>query len=58
MKILAKRIVEPEDRVAINLVLTENEVKRLVAGDVVSGEAEDIFVQIVGYGEERSEKNP
>ena len=52
MKILAKRIVEPEEKVVINLVLTENEIKRLVAGDVVSGEEEDVFVQIVGYGDD------
>lgn len=52
MKVMAKKIIEPEEKVVVNLVLTENEVKRLAAGDVVSGEEEYIFVQIVGYGDE------
>ncbi len=58
MKIMAKLMTEPEQKVVINLVLTEKEVKRLIAGDVVSGEEEAVFVQIVGYGEEGSEKTP
>lgn len=52
MKITMKIMTEPEQKVIVNLVLTENEVKRLVAGDVVSGEEEAVFVQIVGYGDE------
>ena len=53
MKIRAKLQTEPEQRIIVNLVLTEKEVERLKVGDVVSGEEEAVFIQIVGYGEKQ-----
>ena len=53
MKIRVKLQTEPEQRIIVNLVLTEKEVERLKVGDVISGEEEAVFIQIVGYGEEQ-----
>ena len=53
MKIMTKLQTEPEQRIIVNLVLTGKEIERLKVGDVVSGEEEAVFIQIVGYGEEQ-----
>ena len=51
MKVMSR--VDPEtSRTYINIVLTEDEVKRLVDGKVVSVEDPHLVVQIVGYGQE------
>ncbi len=54
MKIRVKLQTEPEQRIIVNLVLTEKEVERLKVGDVINGEEEAVFIQIVSYGEEKA----
>lgn len=51
MKIVARQEVL-NHKVFVNIVLTEDEVGKLVDGKVVNGELPDVAIQIVGYGEE------
>ena len=51
MKIQAMR-EETTDKIIVNIILTEAEVKKLIAGGVVNGDEPQLAIQIVGYGEE------
>lgn len=51
MKIQAMR-EETTDKIIVNIILTESEVKKLIAGGVVNGDEPQLAIQIVGYGEE------
>ena len=51
MKILSRQELST-GKIFVNLVLTKEEVERLIAGKVITGEEPLLAIQIVGYGEE------
>lgn len=51
MKIMTRQDIKT-GKVFVNIVLTEDELERLVDGKVVNGELPEVSIQIVGYGEE------
>ena len=53
MKIMGRREVET-NQLFVNIVLTKEEVEKLIDGKVVSDETPEIAVQIVGYGDEQN----
>jgi len=40
-------------KIFADIILTEEEVKKLIDGKVVKGEVPNLAIQIVGYGEEK-----
>ena len=54
MKILSRQEVKT-GKIFVNLVLTKEEVEKLVAGKIVNSEDEHLSIQIVGYGDESTE---
>lgn len=52
MKIMSRREIE-SNQLFVNIVLTEEEVKKLIDGKVVSDAKPEIAIQIVGYGDEK-----
>jgi len=51
MKIMSRQDITT-GKIFANLVLTKEEVERLIDGKVIAGEEPLLFIQIVGYGEE------
>ena len=56
MKIMSKQEIKT-GKIFVNLILTKEEVKRLIDGKVINGEDSHLAIQIVGYGEEEAEAN-
>lgn len=53
LKILSRQELST-GKIFVNIILTEEEVKRLISGKVINGEEPMLSIQIVGYGEEES----
>ena len=51
MKIMSRQDIKT-GRIFVNLVLTKEEVEKVITGGVVDGEDWHLAIQIVGYGEE------
>ena len=53
MKIMSRREIET-NQLFVNIVLTKEEVAKLIDGKVIRDEKPEIAIQIVGYGNEKN----
>lgn len=51
MEVLSRQDVST-GKIFANIILTKEEVEKLIAGGVVSGQEPQLAIQIVGYGDE------